>query len=626
MALMLETPPRAAALPVQNLVDSLSRSGKAKHAPTEFNEELMAQRAECQIDCMPTYRSASDYSTAPTTPTTARAHSRSPEVEQWGHAKPHAPASWEPAVQARTPRGASHGFHGQGTKEEEALWRVPGIDEREVLERLQEQRGRKGKELVLAKEQGKATRQLRALARERRELLQAPVPGVQALRDADESERMLLEQEHLLEGHVQQVAQEQAVLVREAVVAQEQEGLVREAVAQEQEGLVREAVAGLHRAVRWWNQDEKAARARLAPLKAELARLGISAAPLFLLQNKPPQLSRASNVKKCQALVGEILRLVREYQRVLSEMHSRQAALNQSRQATLNQRRLGRGVASLQRRRALRTTHQAKADFGEARLSQARATLESEKALLEAGCAHEDNELALLHARLEALTAPPPPPPSSTALTSTTAPSLPPRSPPSATIAAPSVPAWGGHDTGRAGYGAGYDTGRDQATPLAKAPSPVKSYSQGQLLGAYEASDPRAATGGGAEGVCRGLLLATPPEGRTEVVPPLPKRTPRAHLPPHPTLPTVLEASPTPRASQLSRDMLLRGGASKITFTVLRVRKEDGGVGGGGGGSESEGEVGGAFGITGGVAWGEEEVGEWEGGEEGGGDDSVISC
>lgn len=53
MALMLETPPRAAALPVQNLVDSLSRSGKAKHAPTEFNEELMAQRVSLSLRAPP---------------------------------------------------------------------------------------------------------------------------------------------------------------------------------------------------------------------------------------------------------------------------------------------------------------------------------------------------------------------------------------------------------------------------------------------------------------------------------------------------------------------------------------------------------------------------------------------
>ena len=44
MAQMLETPPRAAALTVQNLVDSLSRSGKAKQARPEINGELMALR------------------------------------------------------------------------------------------------------------------------------------------------------------------------------------------------------------------------------------------------------------------------------------------------------------------------------------------------------------------------------------------------------------------------------------------------------------------------------------------------------------------------------------------------------------------------------------------------------
>jgi hypothetical protein len=85
-------------------------------------------------------------------------------------------------------------FHGQGTVEEEALWRLPGLDEREVLGLLHEQHARKAAELAAAREQVELLRRLRAAAHARREAHEAPLGGAQALRDVDARERALLDE------------------------------------------------------------------------------------------------------------------------------------------------------------------------------------------------------------------------------------------------------------------------------------------------------------------------------------------------------------------------------------------------------------------------------------------------
>ena len=52
MALVFDTPERAAALPVQNLMDSLTRSGKVKHSRGSFEKELRELRVRARYRCL----------------------------------------------------------------------------------------------------------------------------------------------------------------------------------------------------------------------------------------------------------------------------------------------------------------------------------------------------------------------------------------------------------------------------------------------------------------------------------------------------------------------------------------------------------------------------------------------